>query len=604
MSNSIAAPFYKAMDIVENSLNKIAGDDISPERRIAGEKWLKQGANATIDTAVDRWADPRKIKRMVESSSKYSVGKLMEREKRIWGNSKFEAFMRVPYSVMSEGKLTENSTLNLAFLGDSYMFRKHFMASLRNRLNAMGYNENMDAETKAKTEKIAADEAYEVAIIRTYRKISAASAMVQAMKSKAAFAPQIKERLSKGDIEGARQKERQADALRAVVDIAIPFVVTPIAIAEQSVKFSPFALAYETVNMLGYGIKRAQMRSAGIEMNADMRARLSRIHHRFAQALVGSVGQFALGALLASLGVLTGAPPDNEKERLLWAQQGKRAYSIFIPGIGSFSIDWIQPAAVSVMMGVEFMNQFQDKEFSLSGLSEATMASIEPLFSQTIIGNIMEIFSSGYGDKKTDVITNFGTDALFQMMPGITRRIARVFDKYERDIYVGNTINVLKNRILSHIPFGSMLIPAKVDIWGNKVESKFVTGGVLARTAGNLLSPFLYSADDRDPLTNEVARLFESTGETAAIPVVASEKLTKTKVNGVEYPETALLGKDWETYQIILGQTQYQYATVVMQSERYQKADDAKRVEYLKKAYTEASADAKKEYIKQKYNLS
>jgi hypothetical protein len=605
VSNIASLPFYKATDAIEKFLNNMAGEDIKAERRIAGEKFLAEGKDAQIDEVVDYYSTPSRMERMIESSAKYTIGKIISAEKRIFGNSKTEKWTKLPYNVMSKGKIDVFSReINIPFLGDQYMFKRHFKTALRNRLNAVNYSQITDEATKKMEAKKAADEAYEVAIIRTYRKLNALSAWIMKVKNKNITGDIVKSKLAKGDIAGAKRAENIGVALNAVMDVVMPFVTTPLAIAEEAFKFSPIYLAVETASLAGWQIKKAQLAKAGIPITSEMQDKLSALHHGLAQALSGTIGQFAVGIILGLMGILTGAPPDEEKEKLEWAQTGKRAYSIYIKGIGSLSLDWMQPVSMVLGMGAELGQQMANKDFSIEKMGDAVFASLDSLANSTVLADLQSTIGGGYNTSLVKTIGDVMISGAMQGLPGIARRISRVFDPYERDIYTGNSFNVIKNRIMSHIPFVSMLIPPKVDIWGNPVKQ--IAGmnnivGILPRTITNLLSPFMYKGADRDPLTVEVSRLFESTSESSALPIVPSDSIT-VKIKNQEYT-LDLKGSDWADYQKLFGQKMYEYANEVVASSRYAKATDTDRVKLIKSAYAVASADAKEEYIKAYFKL-
>ncbi len=587
VSNIVSMPFYFMSDQLENAFNKMAGNEIPADKRIAGKRWIRKG-DVLLESAVAHYASPERIKRMVESSAKYSIGKLIAQEKRIFGNSTIEKITKVPYHVMSEGKFTEDSDASVLtrWLGDTYMFERHFKAAFRNRLIAIGYTTETDTDARIALAKRAADDAYEVAIIRTYRKVNTLAAKLNSLKSSREVQARVQRELDKGNIDAARSIQRSATALNGLIDIMVPFVVTPVAIVEQGVKFSPLALAYQTARLVGYEVNSKILHKEIPAMQ------LSNIHKGLAQALSGTIGQFGVGLLLGLLGFLTGAPPENEKEKKEWAQKGKKAYSLYIPGWGSLSLDWMQPVSMTLMMGAQFANTWLDSDKDLAGFGESSVASLEALFTNSIIKTIQTQFGGSYDTTLAGSAKDIAIDAAMQGLPGIVRRFNRFIDPYERDIYNGSTINVLANRVLSHVPFASFAIAPKVDIWGNEVRQTRDTGvvGTVERFALNMLSPFIYQGADKDPLTVEVSRLFNTTSDSDAIPIVPSRDFAK---------EYDLVGNDWANFQKIFGNLQHEYATIVMESERYKKADDATRVKYIRKAYTEASKDAKEQYIEQ-----
>ena len=130
-------------------------------------------------------------------------------------------------------------------------------------------------------------------------------------------------------------------ALTVAVDGLIPFVKTPANIVKRGLEYSPLAVA----TTLTYG--KYQLTQGNIDRNAYI--------NNLAKGLTGT-SIFALGALLGKFGAIT-TGDDDEDEEAERALLGGQEYAINI-GDGSYTIDWLSPAALPLFMGAKTVEAF------------------------------------------------------------------------------------------------------------------------------------------------------------------------------------------------------------------------------------------------------
>jgi hypothetical protein len=583
ISNIAAKPFYAVTDAVTNLAQKAL--KVDSEYRIRGKRHIREGQNAEIDAVVSTVVTRSRIQRIVDESAKYQIKQLIQAERKIFETSWIEKMTKAPLNVMSTGKFTRTSKRGLSFLGDAMMLERHYKDAFRNKLNALGYAESLSETKKQEMISIAANTAKEVGITRTYRELGEIASKLNALKNSSASNLEIKKLVESGQLNKARAKRARVQSLSMAIDFAVPFITTPMAIAVEAYRFSPIALA-SSLTQLGIA-KVKGVTKTDSRYTAELTQKMS-------QALVGSAGQWVVGFVLASLGVLTGAAPDGEKEKQAWELEGKKPYSIYIKGFGSVSINWLQPVALGLMGGAESYNTIAKGGTSIDTVFSAATAGIEGMLSDTTVSSIKRLFGSR--DGVTGDLKNLTTSGVFQFFPTILKRFATSLDPYTRDTYSGEASQILINRGVSYLPVGSMSQPMQVDIWGNPVENEDLGMGILGRSLLNLITPFNVSTAKMDDVSSEVIELFNETGDTACLPVIVNAKWTK------EYKDKKysfdLSGQDYVDYQIMMGETSYKYAKEIMKDKEYKNAGNKKKVKLLKAAYAQASSDAKEKYIR------
>ena len=598
ISNYAYVPYAAIADRLTNRIQKIMKLEASAQ--IYGKKYIRRGDNADIDAATDEYLPDSKIRVIVGSSTKYELKNQLREDGRTFKTNWIENLTRGPLNMITTGGWTKNSKYKVGFFGDAGILSVHLRSAFRNKLNALGYNASLDTAKRLDMEAKALEHAKNVALTRTYRTSGVISDLILSLKTNTNTTSKINEYVKQAKLEQdrgdfvaangylarAKTLRTQLNALSAAVDIAVPFVVTPVAIAVEAYRFSPVAVL-QSVGELVVMAKRGEINAENSQKTAQVTARLS-------QALVGTAGQWVLGAVLALAGCITGAPPTNEKEKKEWALEGKTPYSIYIPNFGWLSYSWCQPVALGIMAGADVGLAIKDGEYDIKSLPGAITAGLDGMIGLTLYENISNLWK---GKTPSQNISNLATSGLYQLFPTVAKQLAQTIDPYVRNTYSGSTLEVLYQRAISYIPGLSMTQPIKIDIWGNPVEGQDAGFGILGRSVLNLLSPFTIATPQDDRVSNEVIELFNKTHDTACLPVVVRSKWDK-KVDGKTY-SFDLSGEDYVEYQSLMGKYSYKYVRALMKEDEYKDASDKEKVVMLTKAYREASSDAKIKYIEE-----
>lgn len=124
-------------------------------------------------------------------------------------------------------------------------------------------------------------------------------------------------------------------------EAVLPFKRTPANILVRGAEYSPAGLAKALTSDL-LKVRKGDMTGA------------EAIDH-IASGLTGT-GLFALGALLFSLGIVTGGGGDDENKDSLNDLTGKQNYALNLPDGNHVTLDWLAPEALPFFMGVELVD--------------------------------------------------------------------------------------------------------------------------------------------------------------------------------------------------------------------------------------------------------
>jgi hypothetical protein len=175
------------------------------------------------------------------------------------------------------------------------------------------------------------------------------------------------------------------------------------------------------------------------------------------------------------------------------------------------------------------------------------------------------------------------------MTPSLLGTAARIIDPIVRtSSYNEGAFENVKTSALAKIPGASNTLPALINVKGE--ETKRVADPIL-RALQEGLNPANVNTGERNAVDNEIYRLYDETGEFSVFP--------KKVGNSIDYNNTTLNldAKQKMEYQKTLGQTYYDLAESMMDSDVYRNATAEEQVKYLKIAEAYATQMAKKSVV-------
>ncbi len=411
----------------------------------------------------------------------------------------------------------------------------------------------------------------------------------------------------------------------------VPFNTTPLNIIKRGLAYSPAGL-----------VKAMTLDTALMRMG---RMSAAEMIDNLAQGLTGT-GIMALGAFLASQGLVNGVSPENKKERDFKAAGGWQDYSINLPGGGTYTIDWAGPAVMALLAGVEAFHASEQEGFGFNEFLTAMGNITEPLFDTTMLSGINSAIQSAtyagsnpvtaaagqavsnfatqgiptlsgqlaramdpvrrtpYSDRATyagsnpvtaaagQAVSNFAT----QGIPTLSGQLARAMDPVRRTPYSDRQgaeggLWEAAQRITSRIPGLSAQNPPYVDVWGRTQENP--GGSTLGRLAYGMLSPGYYSPDRTTDADRLVEQIYGTTRDAAALPALLNSSFTMNGEKVVLDAQQFTRGKQ------VKGQTSADMVEALEGYAPFEALEPAGQAAVLEGVYSLANTMAKTQVIPQ-----
>lgn len=466
---------------------------------------------------------------------------------------------------------------NLLELEDSVALRARYTENLTRYIKANGYDASIFANSSKQAQDV-------LDAARGY-------AIEQAQKATFRDYNELASRLSRFSKSWAKSDKLYKKAGSAVIEGALPFKKTPANIVKRGVEYSPIGLVNGIADTFG-AVKRGSVSA-------------SEAIEKISAGLTGT-GIMALGAFLASKGLLTGSGSDNSKERGFDALRGNQNYALKI-GNRSYTLDWMAPASLPLFIGVELNSLFQEDGLTLDNALDAMTRITEPVLEMTMLQGMDDMIKSARYNE-TSALASVGLGAMTnyftQAIPTAFGQVARASDPLRRTIYnepdsrLPKFLDTARQRAQAKIPdilpwkdplerFTSKGLQPKTDQWGREQEN--AGGNFLGRLAYNMLSPGYYSETRSTDADQLISSLYEQTGEAGILPSNAQKSF---KVDG----ETInLTGDQYTRANQLRGQTANRLIGALGDMEQFASLpfEDQKRL--ISDAYDFASAVAKSE---------
>ena len=356
-------------------------------------------------------------------------------------------------------------------------------------------------------------------------------------------------------------------------EVMLPFTKTPANIAMRGIDYSPVGI----VN----AVKQAKS-------GADA----SQVIDTLAKSATGTAGIY-IGYKLAENGLIQGALSDDKDKQQFEKQQGKVAFSLNIGG-HYYSFDWAQPAAIPIIIGSTIYDAINesDKEISsvVNTVWQGTKAAANAWIELSPLSSLKDIFGgSGYGN--SDIPENVLNEILEfpqRLWPAALSATAKTIDTTMRQTYSrGDILQTQLDTLKSKVPFLSETLPAYYDTWGNERKRQDST---ISAAIANYANPGTLGYNASTPLDSEITRLFDATQDKTVFPQIADWSVTDASGNKIN-----LTNKQYSEYQKTMGQTSYDIADALINSDFYSGLSDSDKAKYLSDIYSVSKGKAKKD---------
>lgn len=304
--------------------------------------------------------------------------------------------------------------------------------------------------------------------------------------------------------------------VRKFFDAELPFTKTPINIVKQAARYSPMGVV-KTATVDAYNLSKGNIT-------------VNKFVDNLAMGLTGT-GIALAGAWLANSGILF-VPDNDDKKQSFNEMQGKQGYSVIIDG-KSYTIDWLAPAALPLLMGASIAKSMEKDGFGFGSTADAISSLADPMIETTMLSSLSDTLESiRYSDSGSDIFstllvgaaTNYGG----QFVPTALGQAARSQDEHRRSSKAFAEDKLVKQgeyfmrKQINKIPgLGEALDYLDlyenadyVDAWGRKQEN----GGL----AYNTLSPGYLRDVNTTKADQYIEDLYDEVGSAAVLPSVSS----------------------------------------------------------------------------------
>ena len=378
---------------------------------------------------------------------------------------------------------------------------------------------------------------------------------------------------------------RSSKPAQYALDALLPFRKTPANILRRGIEYSPAGLI-STLTRGVYKVATGNMTATEFIDNLS-------------SGLTGTA-IMAVGAMLSSLGFLTGKPRDDEEE--FKESIGMQSYALQFHKDGkthSYTIGWAIPACMPLFVGAEINRLIEnDEQMNLSTFFDSLGTVADPIFELSMLDGINNTLSSvsnmGENEKEIPVILREMVTSYFgQGVPTLLGQITRTFaDDTRRRTYmdknskIPTALQYAAQRQMNKIPGLVKKQEPYVNEWG-KAD---VTENIFERAFENFFSPGYYSVSDENKVNSELIRLSkESTEET---PVDVFPKSMPRYFN-VDKKRKDLTAKEFTKFQETAGQESFELLQAGFDTDTYKSMTLDERVDFIKTVYDVAKIKGK-----------
>ena len=211
--------------------------------------------------------------------------------------------------------------------------------------------------------------------------------------------------------------------------------------------------------------------------------------------------------------IFTGSVPKNKSEREAFYRQDKRPWSI------KFGDQWVSYRRVepwnmvlsTVAITLEQLKKFKENE--IDEASELLIATVDQIFENFMDSNMLSGLSTllnRHGKQRNFFKRFAGT---FVPYSSFWRSINRSIEVHMEGDAKVREVKELSDAFLQNLPFGTLALKPKMDIWGNEIT---LEGGVLRQWL-----PVKWQTETKDPLEDELERI-------GLYPSIPEDKITLT----------------------------------------------------------------------------
>jgi hypothetical protein len=361
-------------------------------------------------------------------------------------------------------------------------------------------------------------------------------------------------------------------------DVVIKFSKTPANLSRAIWQFSPMGLT----TAIGTDAKNFVQSIKKGEYDPILQQKMV---DSISKGIAGTM-VYILVMTLASLGYisLTGGNDEDKDVRSFENYiLGMPEYSIKI-GDKYYSYEWNQPMGAFLASVADYMKSKEENPDNtfFQNLEEALKAGGDVLMRQSFIKGVKEFFDA-------ESVIDGLIDGLFGdvsvNVPQLLSQLASTFDDKKRVIYTDDRLESAVNSVLAKIPGLRNMLDADVDVMGREIDNAQKSVFNAFFNPGNTYT------DVSNDVTDEVYRLYQSTGKKTVFPPKASNSVTIKDVKIGLTPEEKL------ELQKITGETSSKLIVAAMDSDKYDDLTDEQKATLVEKIYSYSTAFARSKVL-------
>ena len=375
--------------------------------------------------------------------------------------------------------------------------------------------------------------------------------------------------------------------VNVLMEGVLPFRKTPANILMRGVEYSPAGL----VKGLTYDLRQVQQGKMEAAQAID----------DIAAGLTGT-GLLALGAWLASMGLVSGGGSGDDEQDGMDDLAGGQDYALSVGG-KNYTLDWLAPEALPFFVGVELFNTLTDKSeggVSWKNIEAAANRIMDPMLEMSMLQGLQDAIDNvRYADGGTlpKVAANAALSYLAQGVPTLFGQIERTLEDKRYTTYVDRTsglptdLQYTLGRTANKLPGEFQQVPY-IDAWGRQEGS----GSTAERAFNNFFNPAYVSRESETAAEREIKRLLDA-GQSGVAPQRTSQstQVTYQEAGSGETHKRYLTAEEYVDYASVKGQTSFELVSAMMESEIYKSMTDEQKADAIKLAYTYANHVASEE---------
>lgn len=370
----------------------------------------------------------------------------------------------------------------------------------------------------------------------------------------------------------------------------LPFAKTPANILRRGVEYSPagilqgFAQIYRADHDANLSqAERMQLRSTAID--------------KLASGTTGT-GLLVIGMALRAMGVLRGKDDDDSRAAKFFKDMGRQPYSLQI-GDYSMTLDWLAPMNMPMYMGVALYDAAetlaQGEDIGWKDVSEALLSIADPMIEMSMLQGLQSALKTyGSDNALSAVLSTAAQGYIGQFIPTILGQTARTADLTRRQ---PDSRQYWLQSMAAKIPGLSTIIKPYVGGYGEEETYEPTDSPVInyiLRGVEQYALPGYIKVERRDELTNELARLYESTGVSKFLPQQPSDYRTLNL--GKEYGTVDLTPEEQVEYEKLFRSEAAKALSEAIALPEYAGLSDADKADLLVEVYDAATKKARKQY--------